>query len=129
MGGCFDIFHYGHLIFLQKAKASGDYLVIALESDALIKKKGRQPFHSQQERAEILAALTIVDLVLILPDLKSDRDYLKLVEKVKPKTIAVSEKDVNYSKKVAQAKKVGAEIKIVAPLLKKFSSSQLVKQL
>jgi len=129
VGGCFDIFHYGHLVFLHKAKTSGDYLIVALESNALIEKKKRKPFHSQQERAEILAALTIVDLVLLLPDFKNDSDYLELVKKIKPKIIAVSEKDINYSKKVQQAKSIHAEIKIVTPLLKKFSSSQLIKQL
>ena len=128
-GGCFDILHYGHLSFLKKAKAVGGFLIIALEPDDSIQLKGRRPFHNQQERAEILAALEMVDLVLLLPVFKNDADYLELVKTIKPQIIAVSEKDINYQKKAKQAQEIGIEIKIVIPLLDKFSSSRLISQL
>ena len=128
VGGCFDIFHYGHLAFLKKARAEGDFLIIALESDALIKKKGKQIFHDQAKRAELLANLEIVDQVLLLPDFQQDEDYFKLVEKIHPQVIAVSEADPKYELKKEQAILVNAEIKIVTPLLVDYSSSKIKEQ-
>src|SRR5512141_2071319 len=75
-GGCFDILHYGHFTFLSNAKKEGDCLIVILESDKFIKKhKNRQPIHSQFQRAEILAALEFVDLVVKIPLFASDREY------------------------------------------------------
>ena len=73
-GGCFDVLHPGHIVFLEKAKKAGDYLVVLLESDKKIRKlkgKGR-PVHSQKERAEILSALKSVDSVVCLPYMEND---------------------------------------------------------
>jgi len=70
VGGCFDILHYGHIHFLKNARALGDYLVIALESDKNIKRiKGSfRPIHDQDKRREILESLNFVDEVIILKD-------------------------------------------------------------
>ena len=52
VGGCFDILHFGHLMFLKNAKEEGKVLVVLLESDEFIKKfKHREPVHKQNERA------------------------------------------------------------------------------
>jgi cytidyltransferase-like protein len=123
VGGCFDIFHYGHLIFLQKAKTEGDYLIVALESDFFIRKKGKALFHIQKQRAEILASLILVDLVLLLPYWQEDKNYFSLVKAVSPQVIAVSAHDPKYKIKKQQADLIGAKIKIVTPLLDNFSSS------
>lgn len=128
VGGCFDIFHYGHLKFLEKAKQHGDFLVILLESDDFIKKyKNRSPIHNQNERAEILASLNIVDLVVKLPLLKKDDDYFKIVKLIRPKIIAVTRGDSQLKNKQKQAKEVGGKVKIVIPLLKKFSTTKIVQ--
>lgn len=65
--GCFDILHYGHVDYLQKAKNKDRILVIGLNSDASIKRiKGRsRPIVSQKARAHVLAALESVDFVTI----------------------------------------------------------------
>lgn len=128
VGGCFDIFHYGHLTFLKKAREAGDYLIVALESDQAIKKKGQTLFHNQQQRAELLASLEMVDLVLLLPNWQSNKDYFNLVENVRPKLIAVSEDDPKYHLKKQQAALINARIKTVAPLLINFSSSKIKDQ-
>ena len=127
-GGCFDILHIGHVRFLSEAKEMGDYLVVLLESDRSVKKlKGEnRPVFSQKERAEMLTALRSVDLIVLLPMMEKDSDYLNLVMKIKPDLIAVTEGDPLTEKKKRQAKEVGGELKII-PLTKTFSTSELAK--
>lgn len=65
--GCFDLLHLGHVCYLQEARALGDFLILALNSDEgvrLLKGAGR-PLVSGDERAKILAALTCIDYVTI----------------------------------------------------------------
>lgn len=129
-GGCFDIFHYGHLIFLKKAKKEGDFLIVLLESDDFIKKnKHREPIHNLDQRAEILAELNSVDLVVKLPLLTKDEDYQRIVKIIKPAVIAVSEGDEKLKKKKDLAKRINAQLKIVTNLLSKFSSSSIREKL
>jgi FAD synthetase len=127
-GGCFDILHIGHVRFLSEAKGMGDYLVVLLESDENVKKlKGEnRPVFIQEERAEMLSALASVDLIMLLPAMENDGDYLNLVTKIKPDVIAVTENDPHIEKKRWQAKEIGAELKIIS-LTKTFSTSRLVK--
>jgi len=65
--GCFDLLHPGHVRCLERARALGDLLVVAINSDASVRqiKGGPRPLVPQQERAEILAALAAVDYVAI----------------------------------------------------------------
>jgi rfaE bifunctional protein nucleotidyltransferase chain/domain len=130
VGGCFDILHIGHVRFLSEAKGMGDYLIILLESDKKAKKlKGRnRPVFIQSERAEMLSALRSVDLIVLLPMMENDKDYLNLVMRIKPDVIAVTENDPYIEKKRRQAEEAGGKLKIV-PFTKTFSSSKLVKLL
>jgi len=127
-GGCFDILHIGHAKFLSEAKGMGDYLVVLLESDKKVKElKGEnRPIFIQKERAEMLSALGSVDLIVLLPMMENDSDYLDLVMKIRPGVIAVTENDPHIDKKRRQAKEVGAELKIIS-LTKTFSTSKLAK--
>lgn len=130
VGGCFDLFHFGHLQFLKEAKKQGNYLIVAIDPDDFIReKKGREPVHSQQQRAEILKGLKFVDEVICLPYLKTYEDYLALVQKIKPAVIAVTKNDPQFKNKQKQAAAVGAKVKVVTPLLSGFSSSQILKKL
>lgn len=127
VGGCFDVLHFGHVVFLEKAKAAGDVLIIALESDAYIKKvKKRQAVHSQAERAYILSSLKMIDYVILLPLFEDDTGYHKLVEKVKPQVIAVTEGDAAFDKKKRQAERIGGELVVVTPLLSTFSTTNIL---
>ena len=58
-GGCFDLLHIGHIIFIEEANKHGDCLILMLESDETItKNKGNnRPINSQEDRAKILSAL------------------------------------------------------------------------
>jgi choline-phosphate cytidylyltransferase/glycerol-3-phosphate cytidylyltransferase len=62
--GTFDLFHYGHVRLLQRAKALGDYLVVALSTDEFNASKGKESFHDYGTRKEILEAIRYVDLVI-----------------------------------------------------------------
>lgn len=126
VGGCFDVFHYGHLVFLKKSKEQGDLLVLLLESDqTIISQKKQTPVHNQRERAEILAAIRYVDYVIPIDFLQSDKDYIEVITKIKPAVIAITEGDVQSKNKNQQAKMIGGEVIIVTPLIKKFSSTNI----
>ncbi|KER11099.1 MAG: D-beta-D-heptose 1-phosphate adenosyltransferase [[Candidatus Thermochlorobacteriaceae] bacterium GBChlB] len=68
--GCFDILHAGHVQYLAKAKALGDILVVAINSDASVRRiKGeKRPINHQDDRAYILKNLKSVDAVLLFED-------------------------------------------------------------
>ena len=127
-GGCFDILHIGHVRFLSEAKKMGNYLVVLLENDEKVKKlKGKnRPIFTQEIRAEMLSALNCVDLVVVLPMMENDSDYMNLVTKIKPDIIAVTENDPNIDKKKGQAKKIRGELKVI-PSVKTLSTSALAK--
>ena len=64
--GCFDLLHVGHLRYLEDARAQGDLLVVALNTDASIRglKGSGRPLTSLEERAELLLGLSCVDYVV-----------------------------------------------------------------
>jgi rfaE bifunctional protein nucleotidyltransferase chain/domain len=128
VGGCFDILHYGHICFLKEAKNKGDYLIVALESDANTKKlKGpKRPIHSQKQRREILMSLNFVDKVIPLPVMKSDADYKKLVARIRPDIIAITQGDNIKGKKQEYAKIFGAKL-VEIKKIKVPSSTQIAK--
>ena len=68
--GCFDILHAGHLSYLEKARAKGDYLVVGMNSDASVSriKGSKRPIVAQEHRASLLAGLWCVDYVIIFDD-------------------------------------------------------------
>ncbi len=68
--GCFDLIHAGHVRYLTQARALGDALVVALNSDRSVralKGEGR-PILNEQERAEVIAALEAVDYVIVFDE-------------------------------------------------------------
>lgn len=130
VGGCFDILHYGHLRFLEAAKAEGDYLIVALEPDStIINQKSRNPVHTQIERAFNLSSLRWVDLVLLLPPLSGFEAYMKLTSDVSPNIIAITEGDPQLVNKQLQADALDAKLLKVVPHLGDFSSSQIYQRL
>jgi rfaE bifunctional protein nucleotidyltransferase chain/domain len=68
--GCFDLLHPGHIRYLERARAEGDVLVVALNSDRSVRRiKGEQrPIMAEQERAEVIAALACVDFVTLFEE-------------------------------------------------------------
>lgn len=63
--GTFDLLHYGHINLLQRAKALGDYLIVALSTDEFNSKmKGKVTYFTYEERKRLLEAIRYVDLVI-----------------------------------------------------------------
>lgn len=80
--GCFDLLHYGHIKYLEEAKAKGDILIVAINSDASVKKiKGKKrPIINEKDRIRQIAALGCVDYVVLF---KEDTP-LKTIKSIQP---------------------------------------------
>lgn len=128
-GGCFDILHTGHITFLKNAKNQGDFLFVLLESDETIKKLkgGNRPINIQKDRATILAALKMIDFVVLLPELKSDNEYDDLIIRLEPNIIAVTKGDPNRFHKERQAKLTNAKLIEVVEKISDQSTTRLAE--
>ncbi|TMQ68794.1 MAG: D-glycero-beta-D-manno-heptose 1-phosphate adenylyltransferase [Candidatus Eisenbacteria bacterium] len=84
--GVFDLLHRGHVEYLEEARALGDRLVVGVNSDASVRRvKGpTRPLVPDRERAELLAALAAVDMVVVF----EDDTPLGLIMEVEPDVLA-----------------------------------------
>lgn len=80
--GCFDILHLGHVDYLEKAKDTGDKLIVGLNTDASVRllKGPDRPINDEMSRARLLAALSFVDLVILF----DEATPLELIRAVEP---------------------------------------------
>jgi D-beta-D-heptose 7-phosphate kinase/D-beta-D-heptose 1-phosphate adenosyltransferase len=80
--GCFDLLHAGHVVYLEDAKRKGDCLVVAINSDASVRRlKGApRPITKEADRARVLAALHSVDYVVLFGE---DTPYA-VIQEIKP---------------------------------------------
>ncbi|MEZ2324840.1 MULTISPECIES: glycerol-3-phosphate cytidylyltransferase [Bacillus cereus group] len=74
--GTFDLLHWGHINLLKRAKDLGDYLIVAVSSDEFNKLKGKNSYHSFENRKMILEAIRYVDEVI------PEHDWQQKVEDV-----------------------------------------------
>jgi rfaE bifunctional protein nucleotidyltransferase chain/domain len=90
--GCFDLLHVGHVRYIHAAKQLGGRLIVAVNADDSVRSlKGEgRPIMPDRERAEILAALTDVDAVVIFPE----HDVRALIREIHPD---VQAKGTDYS--------------------------------
>lgn len=130
VGGVFDIIHIGHIRFLKQAQKLGNILIVLLENNKKVKKiKGKKrPIHTQKERAEMLATLSCVDYIVLLPFMSADSDYEKLTQKINPCVIAFTQGDLYEAQKIKQARKINARI-VEIPKIQTPSTTQLAKLL
>jgi D-beta-D-heptose 7-phosphate kinase/D-beta-D-heptose 1-phosphate adenosyltransferase len=123
--GCFDILHPGHIKVITAARAACDRLIVAVNSDASVKKLNKgpdRPLQNERARAEVLAALEAVDLVVIF-----DEDTpLNLIERVKPSVLV---KGGDYTREQVVGHDVveaaGGEVMLV-PTVQGFSTTSLL---
>ncbi|MGB6967532.1 MAG: D-glycero-beta-D-manno-heptose 1-phosphate adenylyltransferase, partial [Xanthobacteraceae bacterium] len=124
--GCFDILHRGHTKLLAEARAACDRLVVGLNSDASttrLKGAGR-PINPAEGRAEVLAALEAVDLVVVF----EEDTPLKLIERVRP-SVLVKGADYKRGEVVGRefVEQAGGDIVLVA-LVPGHSTTAIVKR-
>lgn len=62
--GTYDMLHYGHINLLKRAKALGDYLIVALSTDEFNAGKGKKSYFTYEERKKLLESIRYVDLVI-----------------------------------------------------------------
>jgi D-beta-D-heptose 7-phosphate kinase/D-beta-D-heptose 1-phosphate adenosyltransferase len=125
--GCFDILHRGHIASLSQAAAAAKFLVVGVNSDASTKKlKGEgRPVNDENSRALLLAALVIVDAVVIF-----DEDTpLELIKGIKPDVLV---KGGDYTiEQVVGAKEVieaGGQV-IINPIVEGFSTTGILEKI
>jgi rfaE bifunctional protein nucleotidyltransferase chain/domain len=110
--GCFDLLHVGHVRYLEAAKALGGRLIVAINSDDSIRAlKGQsRPLMPEHERAEIVAALGVVDAVVIFPE----KDVRMLICEIRPD---VQAKGTDYTTETVPERdviiKCGGRVEIV----------------
>jgi D-glycero-beta-D-manno-heptose 1-phosphate adenylyltransferase len=125
--GCFDLFHVGHIRYLQAAKELGDLLIVGINSDEQVRKlKGlNRPFMPENERAEIIDALACVDYVTVF----SEPTVTELIRAVRPDFHA---KGTDYTTETIPEKDIvaeyGGQVKIVGDP-KNHSSTDLLKKI
>ena len=125
--GCFDLIHVGHIRYLREAKKKGDILVVALNSDASVRKlkgKGR-PILNQKERAEIISSFSFVDYLTFFNETNVARVLLALKPDFHAKG---SDYTVETVPEKQTVKEYGGKIAITGgPKIK--STSQLIKEM
>ena len=122
--GCFDVIHVGHIRYLEEARRLGGFLIVAVNSDAgvrCLKGEGR-PINPEMDRAEIIAALGCVDVVVIF----SERTAEAVVRCLRP---SIYVKGGDYSEEqIPEARiahEVGARV-VIASLVPGKSTTALV---
>lgn len=125
--GCFDILHLGHVDYLEKARKTGDKMIIGLNTDASVTKlKGPlRPINNDYARARILAALEFVDLVVLF----SEDTPLELIKTLSP-DILIKGNDYSIDT-IVGAKEVianGGEVKTIE-LVPEYSTTKTIERL
>lgn len=125
--GCFDLLHRGHVHTLRQAKAAGDLLIVAVNSDRSVKsiKTAQRPILPETDRIELIAAMEMVDYVILF----DDPDPYQLIAAIKPQVLA---KGGDWS----SAEIIGADIVQAAggrvaliPYLKGFSTTKIIERI
>ena len=125
--GCFDILHTGHITALIEAASHADFLVVGLNSNASVEKlKGKhRPVNDENSRAFLLAALSMVDAVVIF----AEDTPLELIKNIQPDVLV---KGGDYTlEEIVGAKEVmerGGKV-IINPIIPGFSTTTLINKI
>jgi rfaE bifunctional protein nucleotidyltransferase chain/domain len=125
--GCFDILHPGHIASLSEAARDSDMLVVALNSDASVKRlKGEgRPVNDQDTRSLLMASLLMVDAVVVF----DEETPLELIKAILPDVLV---KGGDYTiDQIVGAKEVianGGRV-VINPIVKGFSTSGLIEKI
>jgi D-beta-D-heptose 7-phosphate kinase/D-beta-D-heptose 1-phosphate adenosyltransferase len=125
--GCFDILHRGHVAYLNRAKALGDLLVVGLNSDESVRRlKGAgRPINSLEDRAQVLAALSCVDLIVPF----DDATPAELIRLLRPDVYA---KGADYTldrlPEATLVRELGGEVQLL-PLIEDRSTTRIIERI
>jgi D-beta-D-heptose 7-phosphate kinase/D-beta-D-heptose 1-phosphate adenosyltransferase len=125
--GCFDLLHRGHVHTLRRAKASGDILIVGLNSDRSVKSiKGEgRPILPETDRVELIAALEMVNYVVLF----DEPDPYHLVAAIRPNVLAKggdwSTEKIIGADIVAQN---GGRVEVI-PYLRGFSTTEIIERI
>lgn len=125
--GCFDLLHPGHLYLLREAKKQGDILVVALNSDSSVRKiKGpSRPILAGPDRAELLAALEVVDYVTCF----DEPDPYEVIRELKPNVLVKGgdwPKDKIIGSDIVEGE--GGRVSVI-PYLKGHSTTEIIERM
>ena len=125
--GCFDLLHPGHTRYLYAARQLGDYLVVAVNTDRSVKAiKGKhRPVQSQDERTELLAALSFVDAVILF----DEDNPLKVIQHLVP-DVLVKGGDWAEDKIIGAdvVKKAGGVVKSL-PFVRGYATTAMIEKI
>ena len=124
--GCFDLLHIGHIRLLQQARREGDHLIVAINSDRSVSclKGPSRPIVSERDRAYVLAALGVVDAVVIF----GEETPLQLIEALRPDVLVKGGDYIEETVVGAQEMRSwGGRVKIV-PTVEGFSTTALIER-
>ncbi len=125
--GCFDLLHFGHVSYLEKAKKQGSILIVGLNSDSSVKRikvKGR-PIQPEKARARVLAALACVDYVTIF----SEKTPFSVIRALQPDVLV---KGADWKGKPVVGEDIvkarGGRVKLVS-YVANFSTTNIIKKI
>ena len=125
--GCFDLLHRGHVHLLREAKALGDILVVAINSDRSVQEiKGpNRPILPETDRVALIAAMEMVDCVVLF----DEPDPYKIIAAVRPNVLAKGG-DWSADQIVGSdiVERDGGKV-VVIPYLKGFSTTEIIKRI
>ncbi len=125
--GCFDLLHPGHMRYLYAARQMGDYLVVAVNTDRSVRiiKGANRPIQSQDERTELVAALSFVDAVVLF----DEDNPLKVIKQLVP-NVLVKGGDWTEDKIIGAevVKKAGGVVKSL-PFVAGYSTSAIIERI
>jgi D-beta-D-heptose 7-phosphate kinase/D-beta-D-heptose 1-phosphate adenosyltransferase len=120
--GCFDLIHIGHVRYLREAKSHGDVLIIGLNSDKSVSRiKPGRPVVTQDQRAEVLSALEMVDYVTLFDE---DTPY-ELIKLVQPDVLV---KGGDWKKEDIVGSDIAKET-FSLPYIKGVSTSEIIERI
>ncbi len=126
--GCFDLLHPGHVAYLEEARSLGDALLVAVNTDASVRRLGKgglRPVNPEVDRARVLAALAAVDRVVLFPE----DTPLELISALQPDILV---KGGDYREHEVAGREVvlarGGQVRIL-PFRSGYSTSLLVERI
>jgi D-glycero-beta-D-manno-heptose 1-phosphate adenylyltransferase len=125
--GCFDLLHAGHIQYLAQARSLGNRLVLGLNSDASVRqlKGNHRPINDEKTRSFVLAALEIIDFVVIF----DEETPIELIQKIQP-DVLVKGGDYTIDSIVGAASVLanGGEVKVLS-FLKGYSTTNIEQKI